>query len=450
MTINSCVNIVRSQYYDAKALFSLLSVELFGCIKSGDSVVIKPNWVMEAHKNRPNDWEYVITHPTVISAVLEHVLQKLQGSGRITILDGPMTEASFLKIMEHYPVTEWKNRAGSLGINLEVIDLRDHEWRTQNGVTVERIPLSGDPRGKVLVDLLGETSEFNGHAKSKRGYYGADYDIAETNRAHDGYHNLYSVSKTVIESDVFINIPKLKTHRKAGITACLKNLVGINTYKNYLPHHSEGGPSEGGDQFQKENINAKLEGPLISFLKQHVINNPFAAGLLSPLNPVAKFIFGDSSKVVRNGSWFGNDTVWRMILDLNKILLYAQSDGEMRSESPVNAKRYIGIVDAIQAGEGEGPLSPDPKALGCLVCGTNPVAIDVVCATLMGFDPLQIPTLSNAFTIKSFQLCDFVFQDVSTIIDGDNYKIGNMPSEIIRPFIPQFGWKGHVESARII
>ncbi|MDD2735982.1 MAG: DUF362 domain-containing protein [Desulfuromonadaceae bacterium] len=442
------VRILKTEHYDQNAIQSILPSELFECIKPGESVVIKPNWVMESHKTHTQEWEYVITHPTVISAVVEHVLQKLQGSGRISILDGPMTEASFAKIMEHYPVDEWKNRAESLGVNLEIIDLRDHEWRTQNGVTVERIPLPGDPRGKVLVDLLGETSEFHGHAKSKRGYYGADYDIAETNRAHDGYHNLYSVSKTVIESDVFINIPKLKTHRKAGITCCLKNLVGINTYKNYLPHHSEGGPSEGGDQFQKENMNAKLEGPLISFIKQHVIKNAIAATLLSPLNSVAKFIFGDSSKVVRNGSWFGNDTVWRMILDLNKILLYAQPDGEMRPDSPVNAKRYIGIVDAIQAGEGEGPLSPDPKALGCLVCGTNPVAIDVVCATLMGFDPLQISTLSNAFTINSFQLCDFVFQDVSTIIDGANYEIGKMPSEIISPFVPQYGWKGHVETTK--
>lgn len=448
MQIARTVTILKTERYDQNDIQSILPSELFECIKPGESVVIKPNWVMESHKTRPQDWEYVITHPTVISAVVEHVLQKLQGSGRISILDGPMTEASFAKIMEHYPVTEWKNRAELHGVSLEVIDLRDHEWRTHNGVTVDRIQLSGDPRGKVLVDLLGEFSEFNGHAKSKRGYYGADYDISETNRAHDGYHNLYSVSKTVVESDVFINIPKLKTHRKAGITCCLKNLVGINTYKNYLPHHSEGGPSEGGDQFQKENMNAKLEGPLISFIKQHVIKNPVAARFLSPLNSVAKLIFGDSSKVVRNGSWFGNDTVWRMILDLNKILLYAQTDGLMRPDSPVNAKRYIGIVDAIQAGEGEGPLSPDPKALACLVCGTNPVAIDVVCATLMGFDPLQIPTLSNAFTIKSFQLCDFVFQDISTIIDGANYELGKMPSEIIMQFLPQFGWKGHVETTK--
>lgn len=449
MSTNSLVHLVKCNEYDAESIHSLLNSDIFECVKPGDKIIIKPNWVMESHKKRPQDWEYVITHPTVISAVLEHILQRLKGSGRITIIDGPMTEASFSKIMKHYPVSKWKNSAESQGVTLEIIDLRDHEWHTQHGVTVERIPLSGDPRGKVLVDLLGELSEFYGHTKSKRGYYGADYDMAETNRAHDGHHNLYSVSKTVIEGDIIINIPKLKTHRKAGITSCLKNMVGINTYKNYLPHHTEGGPSEGGDQFQKEDMNAKMEGPVISFIKQHVIKNQFAAKLLSPLNYVAKLIFGDSSKVVRNGSWYGNDTAWRMILDLNKILLYAKPDGQMRSDSLINAKCYIGIVDAIQVGEGEGPLSPDSKAMGYLVCGTNPVAIDATCATLMGFEPMRIPAISNAFRITNFSLCDFNIQDVKAIIDGTNYGIDKLPCEIIKPCVPQFGWKGHIEAAKL-
>jgi len=33
----------------------------------------------------------------------------------------------------------------------------------------------------------------------------------------------------------------LKLHRKAGITCALKNLIGINGNKEYLPHHRLGG-----------------------------------------------------------------------------------------------------------------------------------------------------------------------------------------------------------------
>src|SRR6187549_2333049 len=42
-------------------------------VRSGDCVVLKPNWVKE-HDERhpgPNQWEHVVTHPAVIRAVAE-------------------------------------------------------------------------------------------------------------------------------------------------------------------------------------------------------------------------------------------------------------------------------------------------------------------------------------------------------------------------------------------
>lgn len=438
---------INKSDYCVSSLLAALPDDLFVQLKPDDSVIIKPNWVMESHKSRVDEWEHVITHPAIITAVLHKIFKKLKGAGRVSIIDGPMTEASFEKIMSRYPVDEWKSLASYYEVAFEIIDLREHEWLTMNDITIQRKVLPGDPRGKVLVDLLENNSEFYGHKKSSRGYYGADYDRAETNIAHDGHRNLYSVSRTSIEADVFINMPKLKTHRKAGITCCLKNLVGINTYKNYLPHHSEGSPADGGDQFPCDNLNALIEGPLVGFLKQHCFRKPIVARCLSPLNTLGKKVFGDSSRVVRNGSWYGNDTVWRMILDLNKILLYANTNGTMRPGSLLNAKRYIGIVDAVIAGEGEGPLSPDPVELGYVVCGTNPVAIDATCAALMGFDPLKIPTIAKAFDVEHFPLCDFILENIEILINGMNYSIDNLPLAITRVLEPQYGWKGHIEKS---
>ena len=51
----------------------------------------------------------------------------------------------------------------------------------------------------------------------------------------------YLVARELIEADVVFNVPKLKTHKKAGVTGALKNLVGINGHKAYLPHHRKGG-----------------------------------------------------------------------------------------------------------------------------------------------------------------------------------------------------------------
>jgi uncharacterized protein (DUF362 family) len=439
------VQAIAISSYDAMTISDALPDEIFAQVHPGDTVILKPNWVMESHKFRPDDWEYVITHPTVITGVLIKVLGRLQAKGKVIIIDGPTTEASFSKLIAHYPVEIWQELACAAGIPLEVVDLREHEWETRNDIIVKRHRLPGDPLGKTEVDLLDHGSEFWQHRRSQRGYHGADYDRTETNRAHDGHHNRYSVSRTVIEGDVFINLPKLKTHRKAGITCCLKNLVGINTYKNYLPHHSEGGPCECGDQFPADNLNARIEGPLMAFLKGHVLKNPLLARWLSPFNTLGKKVFGDTRQVVRSGNWHGNDTIWRMILDLNKVLLYGNPDGSMREGTPIRAKRYIGIVDAVLVGEGHGPLAPDPVQMGYIFCGINPVAIDAVCASFMGFDPEKIPSIARAFLVRHFPLCDFELADIRVAVAGERYPLAELPADLVVGCEPQFGWKGHIE-----
>ena len=55
------------------------------------------------------------------------------------------------------------------------------------------------------------------------------------------------VDQAIIDADLVINVPKLKTHKKAGVTGALKNLVGINGNKEFLPHHRKGGAASGGD-----------------------------------------------------------------------------------------------------------------------------------------------------------------------------------------------------------
>ncbi|HAR62082.1 MAG: DUF362 domain-containing protein [Candidatus Margulisiibacteriota bacterium] len=439
------VKVSRIDSYDVTGIYNSLPDEIFDIIKHDNTVILKPNWVKESHLFRPADWEYVITHPTVIMAVLMKVLDRLGNNGKVIITDGPQTDSSFKKLIGHYPVKEWEQLAEKRGVSLEVIDLRDDEWVNEGDVTVKRTKLTGDPRGKIEVNLLGNKSEFHEHIKSKRGYYGADYDISETNRAHDGKNNLYSVSRSVINGDVFINLPKLKTHKKSGITCCLKNLVGINTYKNYLPHHCEGGPSEGGDQFPSDNLNARLEGPIMAFIKQHFIRNLIMAKLFKPLKKIGKKTFGDTNTVIRSGNWHGNDTIWRMILDLNKVLFYANPDGSMREGKWNNAKKYIGIVDGILAGEGNGPMSPDPVEMNYIFCGSNPVAIDAVCARFMGFNPMKILSIKNSFKIRQYHICNFSYDDIVINIGKNKFKIADLPRYFIVPFKPHFGWINYIE-----
>jgi uncharacterized protein (DUF362 family) len=435
----------RIEVYDTDKIEGLLSDELFSIIEPGFNIVIKPNWVRQSHQSREEDWEYIITHPAIITAVIRKVVEKLQNSGSILVIDGPETPSSFAAILSRYPVTDWKLLCETKGISFQIIDLRDDEWIIEDNVITKRNKLPGDPLGKTETNLK-QNSEFYGHKKSKMGYYGADYNIKETNFAHDGINNIYRVSKSVLAADVFINLPKLKTHKKSGITCSLKNLVGVNTYKNYLPHYSIGSPAEGGDQFPQQSAKNKLESGILYFVKQYLLIHPFIAKIISPLYKPGKIFFGETSNVIRSGNWYGNDTLWRMILDLNKIVLYAEKDGTLKEDLFANRKNYITIVDAILCGEKNGPKSPEPRQLGYLICGSNPVATDATAASLMGFNPLKIPVIERAFYIKNYKIVDFAYSDIIVQIDKKSFPLHTLPNEFKKDFEPHFGWKSLTES----
>jgi uncharacterized protein (DUF362 family) len=430
--------------YVAHEIYDLLPDELFSVVKTARKIVLKPNWVKHEHMERPGEWDYVITHPEVITAVIEKTIDYMLPGGLITIIDGPEMTTQFEKLIANYPVNEWEKKASLKNIALKVIDLREDVWIDNGELVVKRIKKIGDPIGNTDINLK-EKSEFFNHKKSKKGYFGADSNIKETNDAHNGIDNRYRISRTVMEADVFINLPKLKTHKKAGVTICLKNLVGINTHRNFLPHYSIGSRTEGGDQFPVDSTKGKLESALNPLFHQYIRTNPFLSRLASPLMKIARRFFGSNKKTNRSGSWYGNDTIWRMILDLNKSLLYANPDGSFRPDEPAFRKKYIGIVDGILCGEGYGPKTPDPKPCGYIIAGSNPAAIDAVSARLMGFDPSLIPTIKNAFSINHYPIANFSLEDCFLCVDQNSFTVNQIPENLIQRFEPASGWKGNIE-----
>ena len=113
-------------------------------------------------------------------------------------------------------------------------------------------------------------------------------------------------------------------------------------------------------------------------------------------------ILGDSEEVVRSGNWWGNDTIWRMCLDLNKIISYGNSDGTFRPDVTTSRKRHFVFVDGLLAGEGSGPMNPDEIHFGTLLFGVNAPSVDAACAYLMGYDPDLIPIIRQAFLCNSY------------------------------------------------
>ena len=415
-------------------------------MRPGEVVVLKPNLVKESHPRDGDGWRYILTHGSVIRAAADYVRKAIGPTGKIYLADAPQTDSSWDAIVRILGLNNIRDFYRQHGLSFELIDLRREEWTSKDGVVVSRRKLAGDPNGEVAIDL-GDTSEFVGHPGAGK-YYGADYDAGEVNRHHSGGRHEYLLSGTVIKADVLFSIPKLKTHKKAGITVSLKNLVGVNADKNWLPHHTEGDPKTGGDEHPDPGAMHRLERRAASALRKIAVSFPgVGPRILQKARSVGTEVFGDTETVIRSGNWFGNDTIWRMCLDLNKAVLYGAPSGRLREPVAENRKRHYVLVDGFIAGEGRGPMNPDPVPAGVMLFGVSPASVDAACAWLMGFDPDSIPIVRQAFEIQEYPLVEHGWREVEVVsnVAGWNTKLPDISDDSTFHFKPHFGWKRHVE-----
>jgi uncharacterized protein (DUF362 family) len=422
---------------------------LGGLINPGDTVMLKPN--MLSHKHSLNDdWDYCITHGSVIRPVVDYVYLALQGKGRIIIADGPQHDSDMYKMVERLGIREMQEFYQRVrGFSIELLDLRDEKWIETDGIYTETVRLPGDPAGNLIFDLGGESMFAALDQKSPR-FYGCHYDIKETQSHHSMGKHEYSICRTPISADVFINIPKMKTHKKCGLTVNLKSVVGgLNANKNYLPHYVLGAPEEGGDQFNKRTMRTTWENAVVVNAKARLNRgDPLIQYLARRLKKVAYRIFGSTEEVVRSGNWHGNDTVWRMCLDLNRILMYGQPNGTLDRQ---RRKRYFSVVDGIFAMEGNGPISGTKRECGLIIAGDNPVSVDAVCARLMGFDEQKIKLISSCYNDQHpFPLFDGSLEDVKCTSNQLQWNgpVSAWKTEDTLRFKPHFGWKEHIELAQ--
>lgn len=423
----------------------LAGVDLRDWMRPGETVLLKPNWVKAEHPRCADGWRTVMTGTAVVEAMARLAWGAMEGRGRIVVADAPQTDSSFAAIDACLGLRAMEARLRAAGIDASVEDLRQEEWVQRDGVISERRKLAGDPAGYVAFDLA-DRSEFADHAGAGR-YYGADYDAGEVNRHHTGGRHEYLLARTAVEADCVVSIPKLKTHKKTGITAGLKNLVGVNGDKNWLPHHTEFGWQAVGDERPAGDWKMRVERAAARGLRR--LNR--AVPGLGPLvhgraHTLGGKLFGETEQVVRSGNWHGNDTCWRMCLDLNKLVLYGRPDGSLGE----SRRRYLVLGDGLVAGEGAGPMNPDPVAAGLLLFGTDAASVDAAAATLMGFEAERIPLVRGAFRTRGYAVS----------VGGDWREVrlrSNRPAWDGRAlpdvgetfhFEPHFGWRGMLERER--
>jgi uncharacterized protein (DUF362 family) len=405
-------------------------------ISAGSKVVLKPNWVLHANKSGYG-MDCLVTHTTVIEAVLEYVA--LARPGIVVLGDSPVQGCDFEALRTGCAVDQMASRFRERGMNLSICDFR----RTLlPGGNLGRAKIEG-VRGLehfILFDLNRE-SLLEPLAQDARKFRVTMYDPDLMFKTHCPGRHQYLIAREIIEADTILNLPKLKSHKKACLTGALKNMVGINGHKEYLPHHRKGGSLSGGDCYEGASFFKSVAESLLDAANR---SKPGAKQTLLAKSAGAMRRLAVSAGQDDNleGSWHGNDTVWRTCIDLQRIALYGQLDGTLATTPQ---RRIVSITDAIIAGEGEGPMRPTPVPSGYLTGAINTAAAEWAHARLMGFDPRRIPLLRGAFTDFSYPLVDFLPSEIhlrsneAEIPEGEIFPING------RAFSPSAGWKGYCE-----
>lgn len=413
-------------------------------IKPGMTVLVKPNMVMDVnHSGGGTDCLY--TNPSVVAPVLDYILKALKNNGKIIVGDAPVQECNFEQLIKSSGYEQLIQFYKNKGINIELVDFRGVISSVKGGIYHSEV--QPEATGKVI--NLGKNSEFYNLEESlKERLRITNYNPNKVCCHHKGETNEYMISSYALEADVIINMPKPKTHRIAGMTASLKNFVGINVRKEYLPHHTIGDYDTGGDE---SNINGRVLKFRAFCLDQKNIaqdNGRYFSSLfwLNGVRLFSRLMNGLSQ--YREGCWYGNNTISKTVVDVNKVVYYADKEGNIRDTPQRNV---LIVADMIICGEGNGPLCPNPKNVGMIGIASNPVCFDEVVAKIMGFDKIKIPTIVVARKIASGK-CELVKDSqipkiYSNVPQYNEKGIDDLKESQVYCFEPANGWKGHIEGS---
>lgn len=410
-------------------------------------ILIKPNWVMH-EVDRAYPITALVTDARVIVETVHAVFELFPAVEQVIVGDCLEQRAEWPLLCEQSGLAPFITPLESAYQGrLRFRDLRKVVFRAVAESLVEdRDASHGDPAGYREVQLRAE-SHLEPIADQSDRFSIHDHDTSLTRGGHRAGDHRYLVCQSVLDADLIINLPKWKAHSKSGLTGALKNLVGINGDKSYLPHFRRGSPRWGGDEYSDEgrwlywvqnNLHELVRGTLALDLLRpgwkvvKRVNNAVRRRSSTSSMPADFYVVG--------GSWHGNQTVWRMIYDLNLVLQRADRQGVLQASAQ---RSTVTIVDGLVAGEGDGPLKARPRDTDMLVAGRDPFAIDTALSWMMGFDPDAIPMLSERRGFLGVGWGGFDLRELQISIDGVAQRLLDCPLNF--HFAPAPGWLGHIE-----
>jgi len=349
----------------------------------GKKVLLKPNWVL--HSKRPNDELCLRTHDNFLLTALVIILEKKPA--KVTIGDAPIQGCDWDKMRSPDFYKQINELSQIYSIPIEIKDFRRKTFNpAKNNPTTQRLPLSD----YVIFDLGNESFLDPISRQGKNNFRVTNYNPDRLAISHTKGKHQYCITKELFDADLVISMPKIKTHQKTGMTGALKNLVGVNGDKDFLPHHRIGGTGFGGDCYPGKSYMRLWSELALDQANRNQGKRIFwfwtkVGSILWKLNKLQK------TYNIAAG-WYGNDTTWRMVMDINKIALFGKSDGSLSKEPQ---RELYSLCDGIIGGQGDGPLLPEPLPLGIICFANHSGLTDICMATLMGFYFQKISLLAK-------------------------------------------------------
>jgi uncharacterized protein (DUF362 family) len=406
-------------------------------IRPGQRVFVLCNFVYHCRGHESiHDFYGKCTHASVIRAMIDYVLIAAGPEGRVVFGNAPLQGAIWDLVSAESHAREVADFYEGIGAPVELRDLRLHIAERNAMGWITRVERRGE-EGGISVDL-GSDSLLTALDPGHPHYRVSDYDPDRTEACHANGKHVYIVNRAIIDSDVIISIPKLKTHSKVGITCALKGCVGAIGHKDCLAHHRLGPPERNGDEYPADPVGllyraSRLHDSVQRTLPETRVGRALRLGDRVVRKALSKAFAGTS------GTWWGNDTCWRMSLDIGRIIAHADKQGILQDAM---IRPHLALIDGVIGGEGEGPLNPRGVDTHALLFADDPVEADWGAARLMGYEPENIALVREAARLERYPVTRRQPSEFKAIVNGEP-----VPLDAIHPpgghrYQPPPGWVG--------
>jgi len=406
-------------------------------IQPGNKVFVLCNFAGERRPNEKlEDFQSRCTHGSVIRAVIDYILIAVGKNGIVNFGNAPVQYTQWEEVLEDTGADKVRDFYKAHEMPVEACDLRLMVTNaTQLGVIKSVKRRAENLAVHVNLDsnsLLVELDQNPIHR-----YRVINYNPTRTDHFHSEGKHEYVVSRKILTSDVIFSIPKLKTHEKVGISCAMKGFVGTVGHKDSLPHHRYGPPRMGGDEYPDDRVGFLHAASAYHDWVYKISPDTRTGSLLHASSRILKKLIRRWNPEIE-GAWWGNDTAWRMVLDLVRIATYCTEDGKLQD---LPCRKHLALIDGVHGGEGKGPAYPTAVHAGVLMFGDNLPVVDTLCALLMGFNPEKIPMVSESTRLGDHPLWSGNLSDEKVIYNSRVSSIEEIRNSSPYHFKPNAGWK---------